>query len=89
MTKRLDRPPTKAQRHVLDLMRSGWQLGQSGGIDPRAWMQEGGLGRGGPSEAVHIRTLIGLHQRGLIEASGPAPGLGRAYRLVERKEDEL
>lgn len=52
------KPATKDE--ALRLMREGWQLGCSGGIDPRAWLQQNGIGRGGPSRDVHMASFSAL-----------------------------
>lgn len=55
-----------AMQHVLDRMRTGWQLGQSITMDGRYWLQQGGCGKGGASETVNASTAHALYKRGLI-----------------------
>ena len=57
---------SKVQQHVVDLLGQGWELGVAQGIDPRAWLQQGGLGRGGKTEDVRSNTLYALWKRGAI-----------------------
>lgn len=59
-----------AQQEVIDLMRSGWELGVSTSFDGRCWLQKGGCGRGGESKSVNARTVSALREAGLIESAG-------------------
>lgn len=58
---------TKAQQKVVDAMREGWELGTSDGPDGRAWLQKGGLGRGGDTMPVQWGTLRALRNAGVVE----------------------
>jgi len=49
------------------LMKQGYELGFSQGLWPRAWLQLGGLGKGGKMEDVHLSTFLSLRQRKVIE----------------------
>ena len=55
------------QQRVLDLMRTGWELGVSRTIDGSCWLQEDGIGRGGKTETVSISTFQVLWRRGLLK----------------------
>lgn len=61
-------PLSSRQRHVLERMRNGWELGYSRGCRAtgRYWLQHGGLGRGGTSEDVLTGTVDALLRRHLI-----------------------
>ena len=62
---------TPAQQHVVDRMREGWSLGVDVTFGGGAWMQKGGLGRGGPAEH-HIRwgTVHALQAKGIVKSLG-------------------
>ncbi len=68
---------TASQQRVVDLMGEGWALGISAGIGSRAWLQWGGLGRGGTTENVRITTFHALYSKGVIK------GLGRKWPISE------
>jgi len=58
----------KNQRHLIQRMKSGWELGVSttmmgGGC----WLQEGGIGKGGKAESVDSNVVWSLRQKGLIK----------------------
>lgn len=57
-----------AQQRVLALMAEGWELGVSCGLESFAWLQQGGIGKGGPSENVRLNTVHALLDRKLIRA---------------------
>lgn len=57
---------SKTQKEVVRLMREGWQVGKSVGIKPRAWMQNGGIGRGGESKTLNSNTFFALLDKKLI-----------------------
>lgn len=59
---------SKAQQLVVDRMNDGWSLGKDSGLRGRAWMQHGGLGRGGKSADVHISTFYVLCKLGAIKS---------------------
>jgi hypothetical protein len=84
MTKTQNRPLSKTQRDVIDLMKNGWQLATNGGIDGGAWIQKGGAGRGGESKTVNMQTVHGLYLRGVIRQAGKGPGIGHVYALTEK-----
>jgi len=70
------------QKEVLEMMRSGWELGQSTGVrDNRCWLQQGGVGRGGEAKDVHSGTVKALLRRKLIHFTYAFP-TGR-YELME------
>lgn len=57
---------TKAQQHVVDLMRQGWELRRTGGIAPQAFL----WGRKGDMRMhlnVRITTFYALENKGLLE----------------------
>lgn len=58
--------PTKKQQEILDLMANGWELGKDMGLNSFAWIQEGGLGKGGKSLSVSIATVHSLWKKDLI-----------------------
>lgn len=60
-------PLGKRQKEVLDLMQSGWELGETEGFSPDAWLQKGGIGRGGERKDVSMNLLISLYKKDLIE----------------------
>ena len=55
-----------AQADVIDRMTNGWELGVSVTMNGRAWLQKGGVGKGGETKAVSISTLSALSHLGLI-----------------------
>ena len=57
---------SKIQQEVIDLMRDGWELGQSKGFHESTWLQQGGCGKGGPTKKISSATLTALYDRGLI-----------------------
>ena len=57
---------SKAQERVVGLMQRGWGLGVSHGMLRNAWLQCGGVGRGGQTETVSMSTFMVLRNRGLI-----------------------
>tara|TARA_Y100000310_G_C20686245_1_gene819215 strand:- start:1215 stop:1466 length:252 start_codon:yes stop_codon:yes gene_type:complete len=61
---------SRAQQHVLDRMKDGWELGRSSTFEGGAWLQKDGLGRGGQTETVNSATLIVLWRNGLIVPVG-------------------
>ncbi len=76
---------SKSQEHVVDRMRSGWGLGSSismSGDSNLAWLQEGGVGRGGDMEKVRWDTFQALLRKGVITRKGHCfPAV--KYKLVE------
>ena len=58
---------TPAQKKVIDLMKSGWQLAKSVDQNHDTWLQKGGCGRGGEIKRVHGNTFHALWIAGLIE----------------------
>jgi hypothetical protein len=58
---------SKTQSMVIDHMKNGWELGISHGMDSRAWLQEGGIGRGGKAITVSMATVWALRKLGLID----------------------
>lgn len=59
---------SKAQKKIMELMNSDWELGISLGIDADYWIQEGGLGKGGESKhGLNYKTISKLNQLDLIE----------------------
>ena len=57
---------SKAQQHVIDRMRDGWELGIMTDYSGRCWLQQGGIGRGGQSENVSTATVWVLRRMDLI-----------------------
>ncbi len=58
---------SKTQEEVLRLMAEDWELGTTGGFEPRYWLQKGGIGRSGESKTVSSATFFALWDKGLIE----------------------
>jgi len=73
---------SETQQHVIDRMKSGWQLGTSTSLHPYSWLQKDGCGRGGESEDVHAGTVSALYNRGAIVVDVEGFPL-RTYKLVE------
>jgi hypothetical protein len=57
---------SKNQQEVIDKMRAGWELGQDMSFQGWAWLQKGGLGKGGESMNVKLNTFHSLRERGII-----------------------
>ena len=53
---------TKNQKHVVDRLRDGWELG----LDTDYWLQKGGCGFGGESEKVNSSTAHALYKKGVV-----------------------
>lgn len=70
------------QQHIVDLMKSGWQLGVSTDYRGYSWIQKGGCGQGGETEDVHGNTLSALRNKGIIVVDVEA-FLLRTYKLAE------
>jgi len=67
MTKK--RKPSAVQRLILRRMLDGWELGLYGGLEAHVRIQQGGLGRGGQAETVHLNTFYSLHKNAWIEVA--------------------
>lgn len=75
------------QQHIVDLMKSGWQLGMStAGLNRYSWIQKGGCGKGGETEDVHGNTVFALQDKGIIVVDHERFPL-RTYKLKERKNE--
>ena len=72
---------SETQQHIIDRMKSGWQLGTSMDLRSRSWLQKGGCGRGGESEDVHGNTVHALSDRKLIVVDSEGFPL-RTYKLA-------
>ena len=58
------------EEKILRLMSQGWQLGLSFGFRrsrARAWIQLGGIGRGGDTIDIHMSTFKKLDESGKIK----------------------
>jgi hypothetical protein len=66
---------SESQLNVLRLLNNGegWEIGLYTGINPRARMQKGGLGKGGEAQDVRITTFTALSDKGLIARNKEAP----------------
>jgi len=64
---------SKTQQLVLDLMKEGWELGASTGIDRRCWLQKNGCGNGGEIKNVSAATVHALYKHGLIKRNNGFP----------------
>lgn len=74
---------SETQQHIIDRMKSGWQLGQStAGLNRHSWLQKDGCGRGGEAEDVHGNTISALQDRKIIVVDVEGFPL-RTYKLVE------
>ena len=60
---------SKAQKEIVGLMKDGWELGHSQGMHPRAWIQKGGVGRGGDTMKMSMSTFHVLLDKNLVELS--------------------
>ena len=60
---------SSTQRDILQLMSSGWELGEDMGANSHAWIQKGGLGRGGETKNVNSNTLYALWRGNYIETA--------------------
>lgn len=58
---------SKTQTEAIKLMRNGWELGISGSLYNRAWLQKGGCGKGGESKKLSFATFESLRRQGFIE----------------------
>lgn len=84
---------SERQQKIIDLMAAGWELGVSGSMDFRAWLQRDGIGRGGPTENLNGNTFTSLSRRKLIrqkEQRFPTSKweLTEAGRELARVEDQ-
>lgn len=61
---------TKNQQEVIDLLNTGWSLGQSKTINGRDRLQKDGLGKGGETKDVRKGTIYKLSKLGLIKSTG-------------------
>jgi hypothetical protein len=59
---------TPAQARVITLIKAGWELGFSKTLS-KYWLQERGIGCGGPTEKVARPTGLFLEKNKLIEVS--------------------
>jgi hypothetical protein len=71
------------QREVLRLMSSGWELGEDMGTNSHAWVQKGGLGRGGETKKVNSNTVYALWREKYIEIVKEAFPT-RRFKLTEK-----
>lgn len=71
---------------ILELMRSGWELGLSNthASHPRVWFQKGGLTRGGDTQSVHRASLNAALRTGRIRVA--ARRGGDSYWLTRYEE---
>lgn len=83
MTRKL----SKTQRELLEKIASGeWELGTSTTIASRrhhAWIQRGGIGRGGETVGVSRATVHALFRRGMI-AHGDKSFPTRTWKVTEK-----
>ena len=57
---------SKTQAEVVELMRQGWELGESSGFDYHVWLQKGGIGKGGEVKKVSSSTVHALWKKKVI-----------------------
>jgi hypothetical protein len=55
------------QLSVLIHLNTGWELGHNRGYGSRAWIQKGGVGKGGKSKTISQATFTVLLQMKAIE----------------------
>lgn len=81
---------SKTQLEVLRLMASGeWELGFTSGFgDAHYWMQKGGLGRGGETKKINVKTGHALYRKGFTELSKLGFPTSH-YRLTEKGQKAL
>jgi hypothetical protein len=73
----------RSWKQALYLMQKGWALGFSGGYPaPSAWMQQKGLGRGGPSFNLALNSFHTLISRDLVVRKSHRVGLWTEYKLT-------
>ncbi len=70
------------QQEVIDLMKTGWQLGINYGFNTHTWIQKDGCGKGGDAKNVHGSTVFALENRKLIVIDTEKFPL-RTYKLAE------
>ena len=75
---------TPLQQEIIDLMKDGWELGTAMGLNPRSWLQKGGLGKGGESKEIKSGTVHALAYLGYIER-GESEFPTLHYRLKTEK----
>ena len=82
MTRKL----SKTQRELLEKIASGeWELGTNTAMASRssAWIQRGGIGRGGESVTVNQATVHALYRRGMI-TYGDKSFPTRTWKVTEK-----
>jgi len=73
---------SETQQHVIDRMKSGWQLGTSMDLRAHSWLQKDGCGSGGETEDVHGNTVSALWSKKLIVTDHEGFPL-RTYKLAK------
>lgn len=73
---------SKTQQEVVELMRSGWELGQGMNLYGRTWLQKGGCGRGGDTKNISSATLFALRKANAIKVKKREWSL-ETYELTE------
>lgn len=64
---KLKKKISSTQAFVLNLLSNGWELGHSKGFKQNAWVQKGGVGRGGESRSISMATFNCLIEIKAIE----------------------
>jgi len=77
---------SKAQQHIIDRMRTGWELGFSHAFGSRSWLQQGHIGEGGKSENVSSATVDVLFRKGIIKQQGRRGGV-MVFKLAPKSKD--
>ncbi len=64
-------------------MQSGWELGTTTRYanGTRAWLQKGGIGKGGESRNISSATVHALSKKGLIKSEYSVPT--KKWRLIK------
>ncbi len=57
---------TPRQKEIVGLMRNGWELGTEIALSGRAWIQKGGLGKGGEYKNINGNTIYALQMKGVV-----------------------
>lgn len=57
---------SKHQKYILELLKNGWQIGHSKGLNSRYWIQENGVGKGGKAIDLKVNTFMILYENKFI-----------------------
>jgi len=80
---------TNLQYEIVRRMKEGWELGEEiNSFSPRAFLQKGGIGRGGSMHYISRATVKALVKRNIVK-SVKQDFPYRYYALVESSLDEI